>query len=1165
MYHPVPTGKQAGKSEAAHHSTPSREQSPESSQSLAIPLAPLAADVPLTGRAALALQRTVGNQAVIQMMRGFARMPAQRAAASIQRKPVEDDKHNGFFKDDQEGKAKFKFKLVNKNEDGSKKQFQIRNQLKVVYWKQETPDTYYEDSGYASEFNIEEHLKSKQFGSWMETEREARKEHAAIDSRVGISTDEKQRLKDAISMYLLQRFISNALFRAEEIERMDYQASPLNYQKDSQYMRSFATSFVTALEETLPDKYPSSRLVLTRTEKMEGVLEQFFQVMKVNVKTDASLDGIKSQLTKTVQQSADYLLTNDADLTKYWEVPGNPQAFVDITPLMVGTVEENIELSNTLGNQIKKLFAQAVAEKMAETEVNKASSGIEESHKEAARNEVSTHLAKHIDGIERTNKLTQMESKVNNKVMKADDLIKDPGILEEMDGFHTWLNDAEEGKKFTGKLLNKFKAAYRQAPSETVSAETITANKKEAFKPLIKDPSFKAFLTGKKESIKNEIKQAGFTEPGAWALFERLKKKAGDAFSTSNMVVTTGGIVKIKEKDEKYAQPAIFTDDKAMGMAVKTAVNKSGNVPSPTEASRKLFMHEQLKDIEKGIMEAQSAKAPSADRERLGKLKEEILSFDPASYTSLAQAADQLDKTKLALEKFKEGYSREVDYISIEARAAIALLENSGALKEDSPLPKFILAQLQQHLEDALLSQSKIEDFVRNIQAMHETAIFAMEWRGAKPDEDYEFGAPQFKATESETEDRFFQGAHITDYGLKAFAQAYDAVAAQVKANGSDGLNIEAFYNIYFELSDKLRATQNTSKGGKVKLETPSSIEQYLDTERFKNINVDSPSPDMVLIDIHPNDATKQSIAANEVTELIIQLFETKKSDDSFRCSVIVDITLNHTTEEEVAKIRKAAHPYIQSGQLNLVFVQSLTKFAQLGMDKQSGGLIFSYNDPDKWQQFNETLTKSKDENQVDPSIVNYFQALFKYTSKEQVEYLEAVRENTTEMHTKLNTAFDSLQLGGAIQITPNSDEGTCYVSLRYDEFLAKIFGHDLNYDKAHEFNVDVLEKGIVKLMQQTGLPVAMRFSFGFPVSNLGETGQEIRFTIGLEGAEQLQKYADIIAYLNGSLAAMGNEASTALKLKEPKEREKLLGTITAGIDSMEKLRVKLEPLLKRD
>jgi hypothetical protein len=239
---------------------------------------------------------------------------------------------------------------------------------------------------------------------------------------------------------------------------------------------------------------------------------------------------------------------------------------------------------------------------------------------------------------------------------------------------------------------------------------------------------------------------------------------------------------------------------------------------------------------------------------------------------------------------------------------------------------------------------------------------------------------------------------------------------------------------------------------------------------------------------------------------------------------------------------------------------------------------VLVYNDRDKWTAFNDAIAQARTKDRPDPTTEKYLQALFKHAADEQKEYLVRVRQNTALIHKMLAETFAKLKIpANAITIADNTDAGSCYVAIRYDDFLAKIYPVQASQtDQFHHFNVDVLEHGINELLRKTGLPVAMRFSFGFPVSNLGETGNEVRFTIGIEGKEQLQKYVDVLAYVNGKLASKLaeielQEASASPKLGQARfdpltddaRRKRFLAEITDPVDSMQKLQDQLRDLLK--
>ncbi|MBX9899808.1 MAG: hypothetical protein K2Y28_03405, partial [Burkholderiaceae bacterium] len=587
---------------------------------------------------------------------------------------------------------------------------------------------------------------------------------------------------------------------------------------------------------------------------------------------------------------------------------------------------------------------------------------------------------------------------------------------------------------------------------------------------------------------------------------------------------------------------------------------------TPTDSVRKLLREKPLPEITKGVLELQTQSRSTASKVLLENVKKQITDFDPVTYTSLVTVGNQLDLTKAVLLEFKRKFENAVTVESLEAKAAIKLIAGSGALV-NGVLPDFVLQQLRQHMQDAMANVGRIEDHVRSITGIHEAVILALEMDPTAVDATYAYGAPQ--VDNDAGKDKYFRGAHLTDYGLKAFSQVFDAAKAQVMASGRDTLDLEAFHNIYFELNDKLRTTVKSTKGGKVSLQSPSTVGDYLKSERFLALDAKPHGVDVVMVDIHPNDATKKQIVSNDVIKLIDGLFGAKKDQDDFRLTLMIDITLNHPGEDEVKAIRTHAEPHIASGKLNLVFLESLAKFAQLGMDKHSGGLVFAYNDDAKWSEFNQSLSAAKDRDTVDPTIHKYFQALFKHAKDEQIKYLEVVRANTKLMHTLLAKNFAKLDIGpSAFTIAPNTDNGSCYVAIRFDDFTSKFLTPEMMvpYETLHKITVDILEMGINTLLRKTGLPVAMRESFGFPISNLGETGTEVRFTIGIESKDKLQQYADILTYMSGALATeyewRVDTGPGFAAMTDASAREKLLAKLTAPVTSLDTLETQLSNLL---
>lgn len=1154
------------------------------------------------------------------------RSPPAAAHSPVQRQPVEDPiRKDPFYRDDKVPHLS----LTLRSATSTTKDFQIRSQLQSLYWKDATVDKYYSNPARTVEFDIAAFAQPQHFGDWMETYKEATVEHARIDA-LGLPARETQRRKDAVSMYLLQHYITNALFMGKELDHLEYQASPLNYQEKSAYMRSFATSYVKSLQATIGPLYEPNKVFLVRDASYAGVLDKFFEVARCGT-VAPTLMSLQVDLASSVDKAADYVLNSGKDLSKYWEGDGNPQGFVDISKLLVGlgAVEQQVK-TQKMGRAVRMAFAQAVAQVMVKTK--------------GGHQDVSDQLHRHIDAEAEFEEIRvgQAQAALGPGQKPLTGKEKKEALVNHL------LDDPVQFPKFMA-WLRRFRVprqAKRQAFIDLVEDDNrLKADRTIAVNALeqIFDADFPRFLQAKATAATVTLADFG-NDAGKFALYNELSPKVDLVYASANQAVVTGGVIdiplnrslastvladapefarliawlrlqplnpliaavlKLVSPDNSvpadkpsaeaalaelfaknhaaylaatdgtvtvprpgFSQSAVMINDPDMAMAVKTtSINKSGSVPTPTDSARKLLREKPLPEITRGVLEQQTKSRSKTSSVLLEKVKQEIDGFDPRTHTSLLAVGNQLELTREVLSRFATQFRNAVTVESLEARAAIKLIGGSKAL-EAGVLPDFVLQQLRQHMEDAMANVDRVEDHVRSITGIHEAVILALEMDPAPLDATYAYGAPQI---DNDTgKDKYFRGAHLTDYGLKAFSQVFDAAKDQVVASGRDTLNVEAFHNIYFELNDKLRTTVKSAKGGKVSLQSPTTVGDYLASKRFEELDAKLHGVDVVMVDIHPNDATKREIVSNDVKTLIDGLFDKKTAEAGFRLTVMIDITLNHPGEDEVMAIRKHAEPYIASGKLNLVFLESLAKFAQLGMDKHSGGLVFAYNDNTNWAEFNRSLTEAKERDTVDPTIHKYFQALYKHAQAEQIEYLQAVRANTKLMHTLLATTFAKLKVAkGAFTIAPNTDDGSCYVAIRFDDFTSMFLTPEQmgDYEAQHKMTVDILEMGINTLLRKTGLPVAMRESFGFPISNLGETGTEVRFTIGIESEAKLQQYADILAYLSGALATAYEERTDVgpgfNNMYKPDERAALLARLTDPVKSLATLESELVKLRK--
>jgi len=1114
----------------------------------------------------------------------------------VQLKPILDKERGWpFFVDDQHmDKSKPRFLLMRFIEMDDYVAFQIRDHTDRIFWKKtkeweeiarpyrilpveadkrtrpaaeqsgetqnpqtqssqtsDGPDTYYTDRSFTTQFDIAGFLSRQPLNAWLEEYREIgaalEKELRAIDADSHLSPEakavQKERQRAALFQYVFQKYIVNALFRAEELERMEYSGSPLSYQDRSTYMRSGAGSFADALRALLLNPGSTSKnVILTRSGEMRRDLDKFFLHVSItremldNQDINALLASIGRDAIDKIAQVAE---DEKGDFDKYTELASNPVLFVDAT-----------DLWDTAAGQGDTSGSAA-----ASRPDTASKSGPNKKQQDLARVQELTRGAL-LRGVAINRGIPTEEADVvwlagQPKSALSESLF---GLVTEcMDSETKWSefsNDfinkknafLNEKKRLRDRVPDKKRGGIDQIIRETEGVIAAVGAVKGGARQLTdtwKKKIAPDYLDWKKEDLTKE-------DPKSMAILSKISENVSS-------VAVVGGMIELGNGDQP--QSALLVENTKLDSYLKTAVNKTGFVPSVTESMRALLRYGgEENGLSLNRMAKLVLKQQKDDWSKRGIRWDKFEPLLDASTPTQYQDADRekgLELARLLFTRFchelvctETDMPPEKERASVQASAVQKLITGSH-LFENKLVPAYVWYQLANYLEAAIYSWKRLADFTRYIQSIHEIILLGLDLQGDESPEQ----APKLDSRWGEmSASPFYQGFYLADYGLKAFAQVYDAAAEQYKADrkqtrtareNDSPMKIAAFYNIYFELTDKLRATTGVNNR-EVRLSTPENVADYLAGLKDQNS-----LPDIVMIDIHPNDASKRTIKANNVEELLAGL-AAKNADEEMgkkKITVMVDITLNQAADEEVQALREAADPYISDGWLNLVFVQSLTKFAQMGMDKHSGGLIFSFNNPEKWETYNDALREYISRDPVDPSVRKYFTLLFSSIPEEQMLYLNIIRENTRYVQNTLSAKL----AGTAISLTPNTDDKSCYVAWRYEKShgqITELYNAAMNdtpcvpglpeeiYD-LHQFNIAVLEYGINKELSREKLPVAMRFSFGFPLSNLGETGNEVRFTIGMETHAELDEYIEVISGIAWKLQKLINDASAEMERRK--------------------------------
>ncbi|WP_423460617.1 hypothetical protein [Ottowia sp. VDI28] len=280
------------------------------------------------------------------------------------------------------------------------------------------------------------------------------------------------------------------------------------------------------------------------------------------------------------------------------------------------------------------------------------------------------------------------------------------------------------------------------------------------------------------------------------------------------------------------------------------------------------------------------------------------------------------------------------------------------------------------------------------------------------------------------------------------------------------------------------------------------------------------PEQDLIIMEPHPNNAAELRIQAYDPVALIDHLFSHRPDHPR---TLVMDVTLNHLAEDQITQVLQVARPYIESGKLNLVLLQSGTKFIQNGMDLVNIGIAAIFNNQAHWGNFRACMARSRmhiprdDEGYITRLLSRENEAL-------SMAYLSKVRDNTAAMRTLLNAEIPwGHQRASAYEVCINTDEQTVYIALRLtDAYLARRLRRDseaeiLPEERAAE-NRWLYNSGFRLAFDD--LAAVDRSSFGFNLTNFGECGETVRITLGIEESALLQEYAKRILQLGASLHA---------------------------------------------
>lgn len=117
--------------------------------------------------------------------------------------------------------------------------------------------------------------------------------------------------------------------------------------------------------------------------------------------------------------------------------------------------------------------------------------------------------------------------------------------------------------------------------------------------------------------------------------------------------------------------------------------------------------------------------------------------------------------------------------------------------------------------------------------------------------------------------------------------------------------------------------------------------QKKLDVSSYNSLEQIEGIPDILVVDIHPNNAAKQLLFQNAL-DVWLEHNKERLSKNK-KLTLILDLTLNHFSDDEVLDVIQIASPLIESGNLEIFCIQSLAKLVQLGADNFSRGPLYSF------------------------------------------------------------------------------------------------------------------------------------------------------------------------------------------------------------------------------
>ncbi|WP_027360064.1 hypothetical protein [Desulforegula conservatrix] len=285
--------------------------------------------------------------------------------------------------------------------------------------------------------------------------------------------------------------------------------------------------------------------------------------------------------------------------------------------------------------------------------------------------------------------------------------------------------------------------------------------------------------------------------------------------------------------------------------------------------------------------------------------------------------------------------------------------------------------------------------------------------------------------------------------------------------------------------------------------ETQQMVRAFSDSKQLVNLTkgkYPTVLPNVLFYDFKPNNARVSEIETLRLVDLLDYC-------DPVNSTIVLDVTLSYISEPELTDFIKLCSSRIVNGSINLIILQSLSKYFQCGMDKFLGAYILNLYSGNNYSLFRRKLAKYSDSGLISDSSLQYFCHIFKYSHDHHYQYIRDIQDNGQFLYSRIgpeNIYPDAVLSENVISISKLHDSHL-YLGLSTNDFAQKYFP-----TKRVEFNTLIFEY-LNKKFCSRNLQIAVRNSLGFASCVINNVHTAIRFVVGLESKELMEEYANII------------------------------------------------------